>query len=322
MEKRISREYVTVIRKRGCSYRPETINTDLVLQGSDITPAENRRGVIDRLREDPSVILILDGKKGECRQVVTLRGGTEVSVIIIDGDHGSSTIRVHQDGKADYEQTWSVSDGRFQDEDAYEEFVLRQLCNVISIIQDSRLSYAPEDLGFLDHFNHQIGDLEDAGVPIELWDAWTALKAKGYQTETICRIGLGINAVPFLFVYENEVMMLGTRHFDRTAFFVERKLLYACDGEQGSMLKEFLGKKQSDIEWIEYADGSRGLRLFLGDCCSEEEFMLLFNTAVKELMAITEAANAEIPSLDMNGQRQMFLYEVIDAQVKYFHLPV
>ena len=59
---------ITVVRKKGDEYIQESINTEPVLTGSKLSPEDNRKNVIARLRQDPTVFLVMEPRNGCCEE--------------------------------------------------------------------------------------------------------------------------------------------------------------------------------------------------------------------------------------------------------------
>ena len=324
-----STDFVIAIRRRGAFVVAEPIKTELLLPEVKMTPAENRKHVIARLREDPGTIFVLEGTDGECHQTAELKDGVEVTLHFVYGEHTSMTLLVCRQGKKGFEQTWNDTDEQFESAIDYEEFVLHQICNTLTRSLGSRVTLAPETNDYVSGVKAQDGNDEELDMdmltPLGLFDAWRALVDQGYQTEWITQLEEDLDYVPFLFVHENEVMMLGSSRFCGTRLFVERKFISAwggCDEKAMESLRDYLQRTKSPLEWSQYADGSYGVRCYLLDSYAEERFLEDFNEAVNDLINLERDAEIDYSrEFELNEQRQLFIYEVIEAEIKYNNLP-
>ena len=131
---------VTIVRKKGDSYIKEVITSSSILSGSNVSPETIRRNVIERLRADSSVSLVLAGKNGECHEEATHPSGFHFIVDAHDGDKPTAKLRIN-----------------FKDALAYEEDFLQEndddpdvLDTLTGTITDLLESIEGEDFSFVE----------------------------------------------------------------------------------------------------------------------------------------------------------------------------
>jgi len=310
---------VTVIRRRGDCYLREEINTAPVLPGAARNREQVRARVIDRLRKDPSVVFVLEDRDGRADEKAILPDEFEMSVSLVDGESPSASLTVSHKG-------FVVFNDEFTQEEEGNEPVLRSVTedladtviDILTCIDGKDYSFAEDDGS---HFT-----LEEPGEEVTLYGAKHILDAEGFQTESIRTVGTYND--PFLFVHENEVVLMGSRRFDGVTLYLEMKRLFV--GVPPTMVRKAVEKTQMDsipVEIIEREDGSWSFRVEMDADTDADNFMekLLSDiTLLKEAIARVEDEDGigeEIWSI-MENQRQLFIYEVIDSSVKLKNLNI
>ena len=307
---------VTIVRKKGERYVHEDISTRPVLPYTSVSAEVNRRYVIARLRKDPSVILVLEGVDGCCKEEVTLRDGTVMAVEIGEEPSPSASVFVSVEGNEIYRQSFEFDGGKIVDG----EDLLWNLCNEVIVIlkQIDRGDY-----GFAGK-DCPLAGKEDLGHPVGLSEAVNILRDNGYELEYVHTLGYVIS--PFLFVDENDVVMLGTTHFQGEEIFLEMKRMF--HGCLRAKVKEALRSVSADqdpIQVIEWEDGSWSFRASMDDDLYESNFLDKLRSDLAQFRAFIgkiEEILEEEPWPIMDEQRQLFIYEVIATSLQFSRLKI
>ncbi len=311
-----SLDEVTIVRKKGDNYITETITTAPIL-GGETNAEQLRRNVIARLRKDPSVILVLEGKDGVCEETAKLPDSFSIAVGLYEDKNKESGLAVYHNGKAVYSAKLTLNE-------EYDEF------------EDSEGGSLSSDLAFLldciDRKDYSLFDDEELNPEsaeeeeeFSLYEAKNALSESGIETEEVyC---LGLYNEPALFVHENEVLLLGSRHFEGDYLFVDMKRV-PCDLDKGfaqELLRKFRNEVK-DIRVIEWEDGSWSFRSDLGDVCNEEEFLELLSESISDLEKASDwLRSQEGLYCDFDGERAkryLFIHEVITEAAKLDSLKI
>lgn len=301
---------VTIVRKKGDSYIKEDITTSSILSGSNASPEKIRRNVIERLRGDMSVFLVLEGKNGACHEEARHPSGFVFIVEAHDGEKPSAKLRIN-----------------YKDALAYEEEFLQEsddvpdvLDDLISTITDLLDSIEGEDYSFVDdscpYFTHIAPE-----EPVSLYEAGNLLEKEGYQTERISTVKY--LPCPYLFVHENEVILLGSRRFDGETLFLEMKRLF--QGINPKIVEQRLETVKKDfygISVIHWEDGSWSFRMELDDEVSKSNFREKLLEGIAELRRMISTLEDQDgigcePWAITTEQRDLFIYETVDASLKY-----
>ena len=304
---------VTIVRKKGDSYIKEEITTSSILSGSNVSLERIRRNVIERLRSDKSVFLVLEGKDGECNEEAAHPSGFRFIVEAHDGDKPTAKLRIN-----------------FKDSLAYEEDFVQEndddpdvLDTLTDTIIDLLESIEGEDFSFVEDSCPYFTQIEPE-APVSLYEAGNLLEKEGFQTERISMVSYLPG--PHLFVNENEVILLGSRHFDGKSLFLEMKRLF--QGINHKIVEQRLETVKKDfygINVIQWEDGSWSFRMELDDDVCKSNFR------EKLLEGIAEIRRMISPLEDQDGigcepwsitteQRHLFIYETMDASLKYSKL--
>ena len=149
------------------------------------------------------------------------------------------------------------------------------------------------------------------------------LEKNNFQVEKLYTIDYAIT--PCLFVYENDVMLIGERHYSGQ-FFVEMKRFWT--GVSARIIAKAIEDTDTGtVSCFQYEDGSWGIRTAFYDNVFESNFEKLLNMAINEVRAVVEkienkpGIGPEVFSV-ANAQRSLFIYEVIDASLKLSKLHI
>ena len=158
-----------------------------------------------------------------------------------------------------------------------------------------------------------------------MFDIENILSRHGFQYEVIRTVEYADN--PCLFVLENEVALIGSRHLAGTHFFVALKRIF--ENRKKSTVEAALSKVQygSDVEVISCPDGTWSFRLPIDNCLEEDDFLELLLARVKELREFVQSVENqnglyEADDFEMAQIRQYFIYETIDTALQLSRLPI
>lgn len=314
MQKIFYPDSVTIVRKKGDSYSREDIMTRPVLPDGGLSPEANRSNVIARLRRDPSVVLVLEDRGGFCEEAVELHDGLLLRVSATESPV-TAAVTLSCEGDEVYRE--DITAGKDEDPGDYDylERIVRRLTDILESIAGGDFSFLPDDAP---HFVSV-----ERGEPVGYYDACRLLKEGGYQTETVHTVGFVRN--PVLFVHENDVVMLGSHRFAGDELFLEMKRLFngVSPDDVRAAAKE-LGK-ESVIEVIEWEDGSWSFRATMDEDLDRDNFIDRLQSdlsGLREFISGIEERLGEEPWPIMKEQRQLFIYEVIDASLKLSRIKI
>ena len=309
---------VTIIRKKGPGdYIKEDITTLPILQKGAISVEQNRCAVISRLLKDPSVLFIFDaGDDGHFHKSVSVGDGFSLDVEVADGASPYACCTVLLDGHV--AARWDSRNE--EDQELIAETLLDTLCEFIIMMLTS---IDEGEYGFVDESCPGI-ETTVRGPRVSLLDAGRILEQEGFQTESVHTAGNLWR--PVLFVHENEVVMLGSQHFNGTDLFLEMKRLFI--GVKPRDLTKALVKakeRNSAVKTIEWEDGSWSFRIPMDDDLDEETFLERLSSDLAlirdHIGRVEEEVGAE-PWPIMQDQRQYFIYEAIDASIKLSQIKI
>lgn len=314
MQKIFYPDSVTIVRKKGDSYSREDIMTRPVLPDGGLSPEANRSNVIARLRRDPSVVLVLEDRGGFCEEAVELHDGLLLRVRATECPV-TAAVTLSCEGDEVYRE--DITAGKDEDSGDYDylERIVRRLTDILECIACGDFSFLPDDAP---HFVPV-----ERGEPVGYYDACRLLKEGGYQTETVHTVGFVRN--PVLFVHENDVVMLGSHRFAGDELFLEMKRLFngVSPDDVRAAAKE-LGK-ESVIEVIEWEDGSWSFRATMDEDLDRDNFIDRLQSdlsGLREFISGIEERLGEEPWPIMKEQRQLFIYEVIEASLKLSRIKI
>lgn len=310
-----STEEVTVIRRKGNFYTTHEIITCPLLSGGLSDEARVRSNVIARLRKDPTVVLVLEGRDGKCEETVECRDGFSIAVNLYEDPGRESVVTVRHNGINVFSETYSRN-GYNEFVNSEEEDVLDGLKYLMGLIDD-------EDYTLFEELDPELAakmkDGEESEEELTLYDAAKVLDRNGYETESI---RTGEVVTPVLFVFENEVMLLGSRLFAGTgSLYVDMKCIpedLTRDAAQDILAR--FRKEVKDIRTIEWEDGSWSFRVDLGWSDDEDNFLSSLNEAFRKFNGVAEWLRRQKDFLyDFNGpqaKRHLFIHEVIAEHTK------
>lgn len=313
---------VAVIRKKGDGYVREDIMTEQVLTGSSLTPSANRSNVVARLRRDPSVFMVLDSKDGHCAEKASHPSGFCFHVKIDEGETPSASLRITFKDTLAYEETFTSSrqaDTEGEDYDAdLQGTVVDTIIDILASIEEQDYSFVEDTCPFFQR--------AEPGEPISLMDAGQLLTQEGFQTETVSTVGLAPR--PLLFVHENEVVLLGTRHFDGETFFLEMKRFFL--GIDGKVVEEAIRRVQPSnhaVTPIHWEDGSWSFRAEMDDDVDQDNFIGKLLSDLSELKAFINRIEDQDgvgcePWSITTEQRHYFIFETLGVSLKLSRLEI
>ena len=312
-----SSDEVTIVRKKGDNYLTQTINTLPLLSGRDTNPASVRRNVIARLRKDPSVIFVLEGKDGVCEETAELQDGFSITVRLYEDANKESNLTVLHNGKVVYSVAFTP--------DEYEEVVNGDGVSVTETIEGVLFRIEYKEYGLFEENDPELVEEEEDDAEDEdfcLFKAAQALTENGYENETISTEAFNS---PVIFVYENDVLLLGSVHFQDSSMYLDIKRVpmdLAPDLAQ-DILRKFR-QEVKGIQVIEWEDGSWSFRHELGWIYNKEQFLERLAEGVAALSAASDWLLAQEGLFcDFNGPREkryLFIHEVIAEHIKLRNL--
>lgn len=306
---------IIVIRKRSGVYHCDNITATRTLPGSIVTPEQNRENILSRLHSDDAVALIIENPEEGFDETVILDEGLEVRAIVDWGDNPVATIIVNHEGEEAYRDEFPLDELR-EDGVPYRSF-LDELTDIINSADGG-------DYWFLSGITQAAEDGNDTVE--DIYDVRRLLTKEGFPIEEIgCRY---LVCAAFLFLHENDVVMVSSRHFNGEDVFIELKRLYSF--RDPSVVRAAVDKAllDSDADVIEYPDGTWSFRLYLEGGHDKESFLKHLLSRVEELRALIERIekNDDLrtsSSFDqMNEIRHLFIYEVLDNALKLDKLTI
>ena len=309
MQKLFYPDSVTIVRKKGDSYSREDIMTRPVLPDGGLSPEENRTNVIARLRRDPSVVFVLEDRGGFCEESAILRDSLVLDVWAAETPGPQAVITITDDGDEVYREGFSAGDGGEEDGYGLLGRLAGRLAEIFGCVACGDYSFLPEEaLHFLP---------VKRGEPVGYTEACHLLKEGGFQTESVHTVGFVCS--PVLFVHENDVVMMGSHRFAGEELFLEMKrLFYGVKADEVRSAVQELGK-DSVIEVIEWEDGSWSFRATMDEDLDKDNFLDRLQSdlsGLREFISRIEDRVGEEPWPIMKEQRQLFIYEVVDASLK------
>lgn len=311
MKRIFSKNSITIVRKKGDWYEKEEINTAPVLPGASVEKEQIRASVIARLRKDPSVLLVLEDRNGRADERASLPDCFEMAVSLVDGEAPSGSLTVFHRGEKVYEEEFTQNLG--------EEEVCTVPGDLLETVIDLAMDIERKDYSFVSDENTHFVPVEPRDE-VGIHDARRIMEEAGFQTESVYTVGYLSD--PLLFVYENEVILLGSRRFDGETLYLEMKrLFYGVDRKSVIRAVEKVQEDCLPVEIFECADGSWSFRGEMDDDVDADNFLDRLESDV----AILRKAVARVEECEgvggepwsiMRQQRQLFIHEVIDASMK------
>lgn len=312
-----SPDEVIIVRKKGDNFMAQTINTFPLLSGGVTDPASVRRNVIARLRKDPSVIFVLEGKDGVCEETAELQDGFSITVRLYEDANKESDLTVLHNGKVVYSVAFTP--------DEYEEYVNDNSESITDIVERLLYCIGDKDYSLFEGLDpEQVEEEEDDAEDDDfcLFKAAQALTENGYENETISVEAFN---APVMFVYENDVLLLGAVHFQDSSMYLDMKRV-PMDLEP-DLAQDILRKFRQEvkgIQVIEWEDGSWSFRHELGWIYNKEQFLERLAEGIAALSAVSDwLLGQECLFCDFNGEREkryLFIHEVIAEFTKLKNL--
>ena len=307
---------VTIVRKKGDDYIQDAISTRKMLPGSQTSDAKVRENVIEKLRRDPSVIVVLEDRDGRCEETFD-HGGFSITVSVQGGEKAAGRLYVNYGVDVAYDKTFQDNPEEDSIGSSLIDEVLCELTLILEAIDREDYSFVSEDCPAFEY--------RDPGEEAEdLDDIASLLEENGYESERLHTVGFVDE--PCLFVHENELLLFGRRHFSGD-FFVEMKRLFLC--VDADVVKEAVKEaaKGVGVRCFQYDDGSWGFRGYFMEDVYKSTFVNLLEEAVAELRKVVEmvesSKNIGEEIFDITREvRALFTYEVIDASMKLSHLHI
>lgn len=300
---------IIIIRHRDGKFQREDITTENILMDGGISAEENRKNTIDRLRQDPTVFFVLEPRDGRCEERATLTGGYEIVVSIIDGEKREATLAIRHGGETLYEAGYAWNPDEI-DYDYLEDLTEDMIDFLTGLEEDQEWLYSR---GYI-----KTRTDTPQKERLSLFDAEDVIQDAGYQSE---HIDVPFGYSPLLFVVENEVVLLGSRHFGENDLFVEvKRLRWSGDKSELETVRRYCDEYDG-VELVEWEDGSLGFRSSLSTWTRKGEFMdevLSRLGVIGDLLAKIEERE-EYPGVTPRGiimWRQHFIYEAFDASLK------
>ena len=301
MERLFNTDSVTIVRKKSDYYVREEINTAPVLSDYNQDSGRIRSSVIARLRKDPSVILVLEDRGGRADEMITLAEGFEMAVSLVDGETPSATLAVFHQGEKVFEDSLSLTID-----------LITEVIDILECIQNHDYSFVEDGCT---HFTKV-----ERGEPVDLLKAQRIMNREGFQTETL--VAVGDYRPPFIFVHENDVILLGARLLEEEALYLEMKRFF--NGANPASVRktaESINREYGPVEVFEREDGSWSFRAVMDEDLDTGNFIerLLSDIAgIREVIARMESSEGvgSEPWATLREQRQFFCYETIDTALK------
>lgn len=308
---------ISIVRKKGNEYIQESITTEPVLSGTRLSPEENRRRVIARLRKDPTVFIVMEPVDGRCEEIALHPSGFEFHVIVEEKGAPRASLRVTYKDTLAYEADYP-EEGENPDEDFDpEEAVLERVTIILDDIENGFYGFVMDSCPYFER--------REPAEPINLTEATYLLEKEGYQVERLTTIGYACE--PALFVSENDIVLLGSRHFYGDELFLEMKRCYylASDSAIDAAIKT-ADKSDYPVTTIHWEDGSWSFRTSLDDVDSEN-FLELLGEALSFLrgyISIVESAPQieNAPWDTTQTCRHFFIHETLLESLKLSKLNI
>ncbi len=315
------KDAVTVVRKKGDEYIREEINTAPVLSGSSCDAEAIRRNEIDRLRKDPSVILVLEEQGDGCNEIFHASHDFSFAVgIRKEGDKaiGKLTVRYKETIAVEYDYAIDPDD----EERSLIVDITDDIIDLLSCIDGGDYSFIDESCPVYAELNPAEEDEDD----LDLYNAKRIMEGEGFEIEMVNTPDLISCAM--LFVYENEVLLLGTRHLDGCTLFIEMKRFFT--GVRQEVVAAAVDAVRKDCPFVRMSqlhDTSWSFRIEMDMDTNRKNFIgkLLDDISqLREAIGKVEAVNGIGPEIwsVAQQQRHFFIYEVVDAAVRIQNLPM
>lgn len=313
-------DFVTIIRNKDGEYVREDIIASSVLPDSRFTAGEIYMSTVNRLRKDKSVFLVLEEKMGKCDEEAQHPNGIHFRVHIDDEDTLKASLILEYKNDV-------IFDTEFIQEEDDEDYVAPNIVSeLIDTIIELLHSIDAEDYSFVDDDCLYFKKPKEYHNPIQLFEAKKILEGEGFQTEEI--VTMEMMARPLLFIYENEVVLLGSERFSGESLFVEIKRYYlAMDPQIIEDRINTVRKNFRCVNVIHWDDDSWSFRVSMDEDVYSANFLDKLHNDIIELMKVISVVEEDKElqtwcGLSVNMYRHFFIYETIDDCVKYSKIDI
>lgn len=304
MEKIFTSDTITVIRKKGDDFEIAQIPTRKTLRGAKLSDEQAREVTISQLKRDPSIVFILEGDENDFTAKATLAEGSELVLTYQDGQEPVGRVEV-----TTLKDENSSAGAFFTMRGAKDDVIFNTIDCAMNLMMKAE-EYNPEVLQKAD----------DQSTVMFTFQAREALEEAGHQVEGF--LAADVDFEPFMLVHEDDIVLIGSEHFNGYGLFVEVKRLFmdvTDDERQKAAAETEVG---NDIVAVHCDDNSWSFRKPLA-ISSKESFLEDLESAINELkQAIVHVGNEPEGEPRIELQRQLFTWEVLDAVVKYKKLPM
>lgn len=307
MNKFFETDKVTVVRKKGDDLELAKIPTRKTLRGSKLSEEQAREVTISQLKKDPNVVLIMQGDEDLCIARASLSDNVELTMTINTGSKPQG--RVEMTSAKDEHSSAGAFFTVFGNDGELDEVIEHTLDCVIGLLKQYDQSNKSDCQG------------EEHDTPfISILEAREIMEETGMQVDGF--LAADVDFDPFMFVHEDDVLLLGSEHFKGYDLFIEAKRLFIGATKEQAQEAAHKAEKDNDISAIRCEDESWSFRKPLS-FTSKETFLEDLDMAIHELkQAIIQAGFEPEEEARMEVQRQLFTWEVLDAVVKYKKLPM
>lgn len=307
MDKIFESDKVTVVRKKGDDLELAKIPTRKTLRGSKLSEEQAREVTVSQLKKDPNVVLIMQGDEDFCIARASLSDNVELTMTLNTGEKPEG--RVEMTSAKDEHSSAGAFFTVFGNDGEQDEVIEHTLDCVMGLLEQYEQSNKSDCL------------CDEQSIPfVSILEARETMEGNGQQIEGF--IAADVDFEPFMFVHEDDVLLLGSEHFKGYDLFIEAKRLFIGATKEQAQEAALNAEKGNVISAIHCADESWSFRKPLS-IKSEETFLDDLDAAIHELKnAIVHVGTEPEGEARMEVQRQLFTWEVLDAVVKYKKLPM
>lgn len=304
MEKIFTPDTVTVIRKKGDDFETAQIPTRKTLRGAKLSDEQAREATISQLKKDPSVIFILEGDEHDFTAKTTLAEGSELVLTYQDGQEPVGRVEVTTLKDED-----SAAGVFYMMHGAANDVIFHTIECAMSLMVEA------------EEYDSEVPQkADDKSTVLFTFHAREALEEAGRQVEGF--LAADVDFEPFMLVHEDDIVLIGSEHFNGYGLFVEVKRLFmgVTDDERQKAADET--EAGNDIVAVHCDDNSWSFRKPL-QISSRENLLVELESAINELkQAIVHVGNEPEGEARIELHRQLFTWEVLNAVIKYKQLPM
>jgi len=306
---------VTIVRKKDDGIIMDRIATRKMLPGSKFSGKSVRENVISRLRNDPSVLIVMEDKDGKCEERVE-HAGFLLTLTVQEGEHPFGRLQVSYGGHLAYEATFTPQEENGEDE---EEILTRTVSKAATILRNINR----ECYDFVDENCPGFQTIEPEEELEDMYDIARILEENNFEVERLHTVEYASN--PCLFVFENELVLLAEHHFYGNCFVEIKRLFIGVKRDLAAKAVEEVTSK-SGVTAIHYKDGSWGFRLTVFELTASNLLEQIKESIDEILRDIEDIENYEgigAEPFDISDEvRALFTYEVLDASVALSKLDI